>query len=770
MAILSDYHPETVSSHLDEIRDQLGILQASAVPDETTDVLSSAMGPSDPDVEDELAEQLDEAIYNAWEDDPTPMPGQVERNEWLSPPPEVGSSSSRPSMSSRTLSSRSEGTSHSAKSTSPTSVQEDEEWPEVDWQDEVDVLQSLFPNQWVKVSRLNYEELELTDRPAEELRAVYDEATSLQAAIDQLLSIELIKEAENTGIWADEEPTSGYPSEPEEDWRDASAAPRLRQPVAIKVDIPVELLESSAMSRSLSSTSGLSSRGSASDGSSKSWQSAGNGKTKKKIGSAAGKKKTITVPLVDTLQRRATPVAQKTSAAPASNAWVTISSLAAHLAELFPEHNSVFFQSYLHSPSYRSAHAAVRASLITLPTKSTPAGGPTEQILQDLFGLALLPGELGKRKQADLKLAMKVGGDDIGVVMDLIDLLEEVAHWPADTDDGLLSEYDSYTDDEHAWERRQGKKVVRNAVPPPLPSIEVVDLPARMATLRAEKKAKNKSKIPVDKIIPGAVAPPSAASAKFARDDFGTPPSSPKMQTPDLMPIRDLGGKKQVHPQNWRKVQHTRTTRERQLHPYAHSIPSYAQGMTPHDTTPGSLYSSSAASSRGPSVQQCLSRAAAERARRSAAIRAVGAHFAGHLPGGKAINASVAGHYAAQAREAQGRAREWELQAARMVVGAQMDRTGNTVDLHHLTVDEAKTVAVETAERWWTAERTKFGAGRSVTMQPVSSLTVITGVGRHSVGNRGVLGPAVARELEERGWKVERGEASRGYLSVKGKR
>ena len=235
MAILSDYHPETVSSHVDEIRDQLGILQASAVPDETADVLSSALEPSDPDLEEAHDYQLDEAIYNAWEDDPTPMPGQVERNEWLSPPPEVGSSSSRPSMSSRTLSSRSEGTSHSAKSTSPTSIQEDEEWPEVDWQDEVDVLQSLFPNQWVKVSRLNYEEVELMDRPAEDLRAVYDEASSLQAAIDQLLSIELIKEAENTGIWADEEPTSGYPSEPEEDWRDASAAPRLLCHVSVIV-------------------------------------------------------------------------------------------------------------------------------------------------------------------------------------------------------------------------------------------------------------------------------------------------------------------------------------------------------------------------------------------------------------------------------------------------------------------------------------------------------------------------------------------------------
>ena len=628
---------------------------------------------------------------------------------------------------------------------------------------------------------------QLTSRPEDELRAVYSEATSLQAAIDQLLSIELIKEAEHTGIWADETPETiapDYPSEPEDEWKDVSASAaasasawrRIHAPTAVKMDIPVELLESKDMSRSLSAASGLSDGSVASTSSSRSWQSVRRSSKADNIAKAAkrsGKKKTITVPLVDTLQRRATPVSAKAQSAAGSgfNAWGTISALAAHLAELFPSHNSVYFQSYLHSPSYRSAHAAVRASLLTLPTKASAPGGPTEQILQDLYGLALLPGELGKRKQADLQLAMKAGGDDIGVVMDLVDVLEEVSHWPVDTDDGLLSEYDSYTDDEHAWEQPDPINVVRNAVPPQATGIEVLDLPARMATLRAEKKrAKAKGKTREgERFIPGAQAPASAANARFVRDDFGTPPSSPKVSTPDLMPARDhLGHKKQVHPQNWRKVQHVRTSRERQLHPYAHSIPAYARGITPHDAAPGSLYSSAAYS--GPSVSQCLSRAAAERERRSAAIRAVGAHFAGHLPGGKAINASVAGHYAAQAREAQGKAREWELQAARMVVGAQMDRTGNTVDLHHLTVDEAKTVAVESAERWWKAEKAKWGQGRSVAMQPTTKLTVITGVGRHSVGNRGVLGPAVVKELEERGWKVDRGEAGRGYVCVKGRR
>ena len=95
---------------------------------------------------------------------------------------------------------------------------------------------------------------QLTSRPEDELRAVYSEATSLQAAIDQLLSIELIKEAEHTGIWADETPETiapDYPSEPEDEWKDVSASAaasasawrRIHAPTAVKMDIPVELLE-----------------------------------------------------------------------------------------------------------------------------------------------------------------------------------------------------------------------------------------------------------------------------------------------------------------------------------------------------------------------------------------------------------------------------------------------------------------------------------------------------------------------------------------------
>jgi DNA-nicking Smr family endonuclease len=94
-----------------------------------------------------------------------------------------------------------------------------------------------------------------------------------------------------------------------------------------------------------------------------------------------------------------------------------------------------------------------------------------------------------------------------------------------------------------------------------------------------------------------------------------------------------------------------------------------------------------------------------------------------------------------------------------------------SIDLHSLTVAEAKTVALETASAWYAAERAREpGRGPTATFNPSRPLTVVTGVGRHSPGQVGVLGPSVANALEAAGWKVDRGHGGQGYLIVRGKR
>jgi hypothetical protein len=58
---------------------------------------------------------------------------------------------------------------------------------------------------------------------------------------------------------------------------------------------------------------------------------------------------------------------------------------------------------------------------------------------------------------------------------------------------------------------------------------------------------------------------------------------------------------------------------------------------------------------------------------------------------------------------------------------------------------------------------------RNRTFHPANGLTVITGVGRHSAGQKGVLGPAVQAALDQAGWRVDR-DTGRGYVVVKGRR
>lgn len=147
--------------------------------------------------------------------------------------------------------------------------------------------------------------------------------------------------------------------------------------------------------------------------------------------------------------------------------------------------------------------------------------------------------------------------------------------------------------------------------------------------------------------------------------------------------------------------------------------------------------------------------------KREQAIRDAGRHFAGgsHMAGGKAINATVASHYASQARKAGDSARVWEAKAAVLRTGAQLATTGNEIDLHHMTVAQAQTAASN-------AVNTFFGQSRRSGL----ALRIITGVGNHSVGKIGKLGPAVAGALEKEGWRVDRGESRSGYLMVRGRK
>ena len=89
------------------------------------------------------------------------------------------------------------------------------------------------------------------------------------------------------------------------------------------------------------------------------------------------------------------------------------------------------------------------------------------------------------------------------------------------------------------------------------------------------------------------------------------------------------------------------------------------------------------------------------------------------------------------------------------------------VDLHGVSVLDAVEIARERVERWWEAEGKEWSReGRVMGGVGGGGLKVVTGVGRHSEGGRGVLGPAVRGMLEREGWRVKSGE---GVLVVVGR-
>lgn len=122
----------------------------------------------------------------------------------------------------------------------------------------------------------------------------------------------------------------------------------------------------------------------------------------------------------------------------------------------------------------------------------------------------------------------------------------------------------------------------------------------------------------------------------------------------------------------------------------------------------------------------------------------------------------AASYYSSVARDASASLKRHEKAAADALVAAQS--TSSEVDLHGVGVKDAVRIARDRVEAWWNrgggewARAGKVGEGRG--------LTFVTGVGRHSEGGKGKLGPAVGRMLVSEGWRVEVGE---GVVEVVGR-
>lgn len=92
--------------------------------------------------------------------------------------------------------------------------------------------------------------------------------------------------------------------------------------------------------------------------------------------------------------------------------------------------------------------------------------------------------------------------------------------------------------------------------------------------------------------------------------------------------------------------------------------------------------------------------------------------------------------------------------------------TAAQLDLHGVSVADAKRIARQRVAAWWAGlgERKIRGGGQQ---QQQFEYRIVTGVGRHSEGGKARIGPAVVKMLVGEGWKVEVGS---GVVTVTGVR
>jgi hypothetical protein len=124
---------------------------------------------------------------------------------------------------------------------------------------------------------------------------------------------------------------------------------------------------------------------------------------------------------------------------------------------------------------------------------------------------------------------------------------------------------------------------------------------------------------------------------------------------------------------------------------------------------------------------------------------------------------AAAGYYSQIGRDLNTNLKAMNESEADALVASQSSPT--CLDLHGVSVLSATRIAKEQTQKWWDGlgEARIPGGGRAGVG---SGYTIVTGLGRHSEGGRGKIGPAVVRALVKEGWKIEVGN---GELTVNGK-
>ena len=123
----------------------------------------------------------------------------------------------------------------------------------------------------------------------------------------------------------------------------------------------------------------------------------------------------------------------------------------------------------------------------------------------------------------------------------------------------------------------------------------------------------------------------------------------------------------------------------------------------------------------------------------------------------------AASYYSQVSRDLAHRAKTMDSIAADALVSSQS--TSQQLDLHGVSVKDAVRISREAVTQWWVRESEERLREGKKWEQIQGGFRIVTGVGKHSEGGRGKIGPAVGGMLVREGWKVEIGS---GVIVVQG--
>ncbi|KAK3050568.1 hypothetical protein LTR09_008208 [Extremus antarcticus] len=113
----------------------------------------------------------------------------------------------------------------------------------------------------------------------------------------------------------------------------------------------------------------------------------------------------------------------------------------------------------------------------------------------------------------------------------------------------------------------------------------------------------------------------------------------------------------------------------------------------------------------------------------------------------------AAAYYGEVGREYAARSANASAHAADQIAASQSSAT--QLDLHGVDVLNAVRIAQEKVDAWWEGLGESRSNGRNGADQRQNGYRIVVGLGRHSEGGKGKLGPAVTKMLKEQGWRVE---------------